>query len=68
MDRDKTPPDPFKNNQERILSGCVATMFLLRVMAKHRLEVCQSKLMAERQALLDKRRFRATLLEHKRKD
>ena len=60
--------DPHPNNVTWILSGCVATMFLLRVMAKHRLEVCQSKLMAERQALLDKRRFKATLLEHKRKE
>lgn len=66
MDPHKKSLDPSPTNQAWVLSGCVATMFLLRVMAKTRLEACQSKLMAERQALLDKRRFKATLLEHKR--
>ena len=68
MDRDKTPPDPFKNNQEWLLSGCVVTLFLTRVAAVTRLERLQSRLATERQALRDKQRFRASLLEHKRKE
>lgn len=68
MDRDKTPPDPFKNNQDWLLCGCLVTLFLTRVAAVTRLERLQQKVAVERQALLDKRQFRARLLEHKRKE
>lgn len=66
MDPHKKSPDPSPTNQTWVLSGCVATMFLLRVMAKARLEACQSKLLGEVVALRDKQRFKASLLEHKR--
>ena len=69
MDRDKTPLDPYKNDPAWILSGCVATLFLFRVVNSIRLEALQAKQMQERQSLVDKQqRVRMTLLEHKRKD
>lgn len=68
MDPRKTL-DPHKNDQTWLLSGCVAMMFLLRVQSQTRLLAQQALLMESRQKLVSaQQRWRASLLEHRRKE